>query len=284
LVLLSACAGDAGDDAGQPGLGTSVTAGSSPATTSDTAATTTTTIAATTTSAVPATSVTVTPAPSVASSTQPVVSTADPTAPRDNCSAAGQPPDGATNVQATLAFLDNDDLPDTVWLYDAMDGTHLQVRTARGGDDIRLPYSKGSVAVGKAQVDLAPGTGEPEEIVAVTADKAGQRLVGVYGFVVKSGCIEPFLFDGGTPFVYLVSRMGTLSGLQCVSDGVNGHLEATLAIPAGSTFSTTRMVYKRDGRRLVPASAESGTVPATAAEAMAAGTDVAGCALSGPAF
>jgi hypothetical protein len=228
--------------------------------------------------------VTVTPAPSVASSTQPVVSTADPTAPRDNCSAAGSPPDGATNVHATFAFIDNDDEPDTVWLYDAMDGTHLQVRTARGGDDIRLPYSKGSVAVGKAQVDLAPGNGEPEEIVAVTADETGQRLVGVYGFVVKSGCIEPFLFDGGSPFVYLVSRTGTLSGLQCVSDGVNGHLEGTLAIPAGPNFTTTRMVYKRDGRHLVPASAESGSVPASAAEMMAKGTDVVGCSLTGPAF
>jgi hypothetical protein len=234
--------------------------------------------------AVPPTTASTTSAPSVAPSTQAVVSTPVSTAPRENCSAAGGPPDGATNVQATFAFIDNDDQPDTVWLYDAMDGTHLQVRTARGGDDIRLPYSKGSVAVGKAQVDLAPGTGEPEEIVAVTADKAGQRLVGVYGYVVKSGCIEPFLFDGGSPFVYLVSRLGTLSGLQCVSDGVNGHLEGTLAIPTGQNFATTRMVYKRDGRRLIPESAESGTVAATAAQAMAAGTDVVGCALSGPAF
>jgi hypothetical protein len=261
-----------------------VTTASGLTATSGAPAATTTTPEATTTTAGPPASVTTTSAPSVAPSTQPVVSTAVSTAPRDNCSAAGQPPDGATNVHATSAFIDNDDQPDTVWLYDAMDGTHLQVRTARGGDDIRLAYSKGSVAVGKAQVDLAPGAGEPEEIVAVTADETGQRLVGVYGFVVKSGCIEPFLFDGGSPFVYPVSRAGTLSGLQCVSDGVNGHLEGTLAVPSGSNFATTRMVYRRDGRRLVPESAESGTVAASAAQAMAAGTDVVGCALSGPAF
>ena len=284
LALLSSCAGDAGEDAGPADLGTSVTTGSSLTTTSDAAATTTTTPATTATTAATTTSVTVTPAQTVATPPQPVVPVPDSTAPRDNCSAAGQPPDGATNVQATFAFLDNDDEADTVWLYDAMDGTHLQVQTARGGDDIRLPYSKGSVAVGKAQVDRTLEGGEPEEIVAVTADQAGQRLVGVYGFVVKTGCIEPFLFDGGSPFVYLVSRNGTLSGLQCVSDGVTGHLEGTLAVPAGSTFNTTRMVYKRDGRRLLPESAESGTVSAAAAGLMAAGTDVSGCSLSGPAF
>jgi hypothetical protein len=284
LALLSSCAGDAGDDGGQADLGTSLTTGSGLTTTSEAPATTATTTATTSTTVATTTAVVVTPAPTVASPTQPVVAVQDPTAPRDNCSAAGQPPDGATNVQATYAFIDNDDEADIVWLYDAMDGTHLQVRTARGGDDIRLPYSKGSVAVGKGQVDRTVDSGEPEEILAVTANEAGQRLVGIYGFVVKTGCIEPFVFEGGAPFVYLVSRTGTLSGLQCVSDGVTGHLEGTVAVPGESTFATSRMVYEREGRRLSPSNTQSGTVPAAAAELMAKGSDVTGCSLSGPAF
>jgi hypothetical protein len=69
-----------------------------------------------------------------------------------------------------------------------------------------------------------------------------------------------------------------------VNDGVNGHVEGTVATPAGSAFDTTRMVYGRDGRRLIPVSSESGTLAATDTAGLSAGSDVVGCALSRPVF
>ena len=136
-----------------------------------------------------------------------------------------------------------------LWLYDAADGTHLHVRTGRGvADDIVLPFGKGAVAVGVAQVDLAVGAAEPgtpQEILAVTSDGDGRRLVGVYGFALNTGCLESFVFDQGNPFVYLVSNAGNRSGLRCVSDGVTGHVEALTATPAaGDSFTTTRLVLR----------------------------------------
>ena len=183
--------------------------------------------------------------------------------------AAAEPPAGATGVQATFADIDADTRADVVWLYDAADGTHLHIRTGRGvADDIVLGYGKGSVAVGIAQVDLAAGTPDPgtaQEIVAVTSDGDGRRLVGVYGFALNTGCLETFVFDQGNPFVYLVNKNGNLSGLRCVSDGVTGHLEALTATPAGvDAFSTSRLVFGRIGRRLVAVSYETGNLPAPA--------------------
>jgi hypothetical protein len=208
---------------------------------------------------------------------------------RENCGGTPEPPAGAQRLQSTFLDVDADSREDVVWLYDAPDGTHLHLRTGRGvTDDFVLGYGQGAVAVGSGQVDLAMGSedsGLPQEIVAVTSAGDGKRLVGVYGFLIRTGCVEPFVFSQGAPFVYLVSRDGTLSGLACVNDGVNGYLEGTVATPgATGAFATTRLVYKRDGRRLVPQTSQSGTVPAAAAEAMAAGTDVVGCSLSGPAF
>ena len=204
--------------------------------------------------------------------------------------AAAEPPAGATGVQATFADIDADTRADVVWLYDAADGTHLHIRTGRGvADDIVLGFGKGSVAVGIAQVDLAAGTPDPgtaQEIVAVTSDGDGRRLVGVYGFALNTGCLETFVFDQGNPFVYLVSKNGNLSGLRCVSDGVTGHLEALTATPAGAdAFSTSRLVFGRIGRRLVAVSYETGNLPAPAdAGVLATDSDVTGCSLSSPAF
>ena len=147
-----------------------------------------------------------------------------------------EPPAGAQGLQAAFLDVDADNREDVVWLYDAADGTHLHLRTGRGvTDDFVLGYGQGAVAVGSAQVDLAVGSqtpGMPQEILAVTSAGDGKRLVGIYGFIIKTGCIEPFVFSQGAPFVYLVSRTGTLSGLICVNDGVTGHVEGTVATPA----------------------------------------------------
>ena len=164
--------------------------------------------------------------------------------PRTRCEAAADPPPTATALQATFADVDADTRPDVIWIYDAPDGTHLHLRTGRGAtDDIVLDYGQGAVAVGSAQVDLAVGAPDPgaaDEILAVTSDGDGRRLVGVYGFAINTGCLESFTFNQGAPFVYLVSRNGSLSGLRCVSDGVTGHLEGLTAVPSKATPSPRR--------------------------------------------
>ena len=103
-----------------------------------------------------------------------------------------------------------------------------------------------------------------------------------------TGCLQSFTFDQGNPFVYLISRQGTLSGLRCVNDGVNGHLEGFTASPApGDAFTTNHLVFGRqvNTRRLVPVSYDSGTLPAPAdPAALALGSDITGCSLSQPAF
>ena len=193
----------------------------------------------------------VTPAPSAAPPPQPVATAPQSAAPRVRCQAASDPPPDAAGLQAALADIDDDQRFDAVWLYDAPNGTHLHVRTGRGqADDIVLPFGHGAVAVGATQVDLAVGAANPglaQEILAVTSDGDGRRLVGVYGFALNTGCLETFAFDEGSPFVYLVNQTGNRSGLRCVSDGVNGHLEALTATPAGAdAYSTTRMVFGRN--------------------------------------
>ena len=289
--LVTACAGGASDSASGPPSGPSTSA-ASVQTTSAAVPTTVEVVPATTlppvATAPPTTAVTITPAPTAAPPTQPVASVAETVAPRTRCEASLDPPASSAGLQATFADVDADSRTDVVWIYDAADGTHLHLRTGRGAtDDIRLAYGKGAVAVGAAQVDLAVGSpepGTPQEIFAVTSDGDGRRLVGVYGFVIKTGCIEPFVFNQGAPFVYLVSRNDTLSGLRCVSDGVTGHLEALSAVPSGTgDFSTTRLVFGRTGRRLVPVASESGQI-AGDPSALAAESDVTGCALSRPAF
>ena len=289
--LVAACSSAGSDDSGSAASAPATSAPESTTslvevTTSSAAPTTTTTTAAPTTTST--TAVPVTPTPTAASSPPPVATGAE-TRGRENCGGAPEPPAGAQRLQATFLDVDADGREDVVWLYDAPDGTHLHLRTGRGvTDDFVLGYGQGAVAVGSAQVDLAMGSetsGLPQEIVAVTSAGDGRRLVGVYGFLIRTGCVEPFVFSQGAPFVYLVSRSGTLSGLTCVNDGVTGHLEATLATPAGAdAFATTHLVYMRDGRRLIPQTSQSGTITAAAAAAMAAGTDIVGCSLSGPAF
>ena len=179
------------------------------------------------------------------------------------------PPADAANLKATYADVDADGRIDVLWMYDAADGTHLQVRTGRGAtDNVVLGYGTGAVAVGSGQVDLALGSadpGTPQEILAVTSAGDARRLVGVYGFAIATGCLQSFTFDQGNPFVYLISRQGTLSGLRCVNDGVNGHLEGFTASPAaGDAFTTNHLVFGRqvNTRRLVPVSFDSGTLAA----------------------
>ena len=214
------------------------------------------------------------------------------TAPRAHCAAAFDPPADAANLKATYADVDADGRIDVLWLYDAADGTHLQVRTGRGAtDNVVLGYGTGAVAVGSGQVDMALGSadpGTPQEILAVTSAGEARRLVGVYGFAIATGCLQSFTFDQGNPFIYLISRQGTLSGLRCVNDGVNGHLESFTASPsAGDAFTTTHQVFGRQDktRRLVPVSYDSGTLTAPAdPAALALGSDITGCSLSQPAF
>ncbi len=288
--LVAACSsgGSDGSGSGAGGLATSVADSTTSTveltTTTEAPSTTSTTVApATTTSAAPP----VTPTPTAATP-PPSVATGAETRGRENCAGTPEPPAGAQALQATFLDVDADNREDVVWLYDAPDGTHLHLRTGRGvTDDFVLGYGQGAIAVGSGQVDLDVGSetpGMPQEIVAVTSAGDGRRLVGVYGFIIKTGCIEPFIFSQGAPFVYLVSRTGTLSGLSCVSDGVTGHLEGTVATPAASGFDTTRLVYERDGRRLIPAASESGTLAASDTAGLAARSDVVGCSLSRPAF
>jgi hypothetical protein len=289
--LVAACSSGGSDGAGNgaSALATSIADSTTSivevTTTTEAPATTSTTVApATTTTVAPP----VTPTPTAATP-PPSVATGTETRGRENCAGTTEPPAGAQGLQATFLDVDADNREDVVWLYDAPDGTHLHLRTGRGvTDDFVLGYGQGAVAVGSAQVDLAVGSqtpGMPQEILAVTSAGDGKRLVGIYGFIIKTGCMEPYLFSQGSPFVYLVSRTGTLSGLRCVNDGVNGHVEGTVAIPAGSTaFDTTRLVYGREGRRLVPVSSEAGTIAVNDAAGLAAGSDIVGCVLSRPAF
>ena len=217
--LVAACSSGGSDDSasGASALASSV----ADATTSTVEVTATTagslddhtTVApATTTTAAPP----VTPTPTAASP-PPSVATGPETRGRQNCAGTPEPPAGAQGLQATFLDVDADNREDVVWLYDAPDGTHLHLRTGKGvTDDFVLGYGQGAVAVGSGQVDLAVGSqtpGMPQEILAVTSAGDGKRLVGVYGFIIKTGCIEPFVFSQGAPFVYLVSRTGTLSGL-----------------------------------------------------------------------
>ncbi len=274
--LVAACSSGGSDDSanGASALASSVADATTStvevtATTAAPSTTTTTVAPATTTTAAPP----ATPTPTAASS-PPSVATGPETRGRQNCAGTPDPPAGALGLQATFLDVDADNREDVVWLYDAPDGTHLHLRTGKGvTDDFVLGYGKGAVAVGSAQVDLAVGSqtpGMPQEILAVTSAGDGKRLVGIYGFMIKTGCIEPFVFSQGAPFVYLVSRTGTLSGLSCVNDGVTGHVEGTVATPAANGFDTTRLVYERVGRRLVPAASESGTIAANDAAGLAA--------------
>ena len=293
--LVAACSDD-GSGTGSNGAGGPVDAAATSVaaatTSSPTSVTTIADLPSTTTTTPPTTAAPITPAPTAAPPTQAVTIQPQTSTPRTRCEAAADPPATATALQATFADVDADTRPDVIWIYDAPDGTHLHLRTGRGAtDDIVLAYGQGAVAVGSAQVDLAVGAPEPgaaDEILAVTSDGDGRRLVGVYGFAINTGCLESFTFNQGAPFVYLVSRNGSLSGLRCVSDGVTGHLEGLTAVPSsgGDAFATTRLVFGRlTGRRLVPITYESGSLPGPADDPTLLATgDVSGCTLSTPAF
>jgi hypothetical protein len=293
--LLAACGSGGGDAAPAPtdvgstattaatssSINAITTSGDLPATTQAPETTVATTVA-----------VAATPAPTAAPPPPSVVTAPPTTVPKAHCIAAFDPPADAANLKATFADVDADGRIDVLWMYDAADGTHLQVRTGRGAtDNVVLGYGTGAVAVGSGQVDLAlgsPDPGTPQEILAVTSAGDGRRLVGVYGFAIATGCLQSFSFDQGNPFIYLISRQGNLSGLRCVNDGVNGHLEGFTATPVGGdAFTTNHLVFARQGstRRLVPVSYDSGTLPAPAdPAALALGSDITGCSLSQPAF
>ena len=291
--LLAACGSGGGDAAPSPTDGGSAT--TSAVTTSSLDARTTsgdlpsTTLPPTTT-APPTTAAVVTAAPTVAPAPPPVVVPPTSAVERTHCVAAADPPPDAGNLQATFADVDADGRIDVLWLYDAADGTHLQIRTGRGAtDNLILGFGQGAVAVGSGQVDLAFGTdnpGTPQEILAVTSAGEGRRLVGVYGFAINTGCLQPFTFDQGNPFVYLISREGTLSGLHCANDGVTGQLQGITANPiGGDAFTTNTLTFKRDGRKLLPDKFQSGSLPAPAdPAALAVGSDITGCSLSHSAF
>ena len=97
------------------------------------------------------------------------------------------------------------------------DGPHLQIRSDRGVTDaIRLGFGQQAVALGLSQVDLIVGgadPGTPQEILAVVSGSDGTRLAGVYTLALRTGCLDEFEFPSGSPFVYLVGRNGTYTGL-----------------------------------------------------------------------
>jgi hypothetical protein len=186
--------------------------------------------------------------------------------------------------------IDGNGLPDAVWLYDLADGPHLQVRTDRGATDaIPLGFGQQTAALGLTQVDLVVGGAEPgtaQEILAAASVPDGTRLVGVFTFALRTGCIDEFLYSSGTPFVYLVSRNGTYSGLQCLADNVADHLASISASPtSATTYATEQLIFVRNGKRLEPLMAVPGTYTLPADEgALTAAGDITGCQLSRPLF
>ena len=221
----------------------------------------------------------------------PVTSAAKPAAPKVQCLAAPAPPSTAKNVQTLSGDIDGDGTADSVWLYDLTDGPHLQIRTARGATSaVPLGFGKSVVSLGFAQVDYAPGTADPgveQEILAVASQPDGTRLVGLYGYVKATGCVDLFKFGSGAPFVYLVSRTGTVSGLRCVSDGRTAHLAGVTATPSTPTaYLTHTVVFGRDdGRSLHPVLSSDGrlNLPHDRPALVADGT-VVGCTLTRPIY
>jgi hypothetical protein len=231
-----------------------------------------------------------TPSPSVAAPPPPVAPAPTTTVAGQHCPAIADPPADAQNLQSMLGDLDGNGQPDAIWLYDLADGPHLQIRSDRGVTDaIRLGYGQQTVALGLSQVDLVVGAadpGTPQEILAVVSGSDGTRLVGVYTLALKTGCLDEFEFSGGNPFVYLVGRNGTYTGLHCVGDGLTYHLEAVTAAPtSATTYSTDHLVFRRNGKRLEPLLSVAGTLtlPTDQAALTDAG-DVTGCQLSRPLF
>jgi hypothetical protein len=230
------------------------------------------------------------PSPTVASSPPPVVQAPSTTLAGQHCQSAPDPPAEAKNLQSLLGDLDGNGNPDAIWLYDLADGPHLQIRSDRGVTDaIRLGFGDQTVALGLSQVDLVVGAadpGTPQEILAIVAGADGSRLVGVYTLALRNGCLDEFEFPSGAPFVYLVGRNGTYTGLQCAADGATSHLVAISAAPTSSTtYATDHIVFRRNGKRLEPLMTVPGTLtlPADQAKLTASG-DVTGCYLSRPAF
>jgi hypothetical protein len=285
-ALVTACG--ALDDAGVPDS-------SAPASSLDTykIAPSTTVLSATEAPPTTAVSSTAAPAassPTVASSPPPVASAPSTTLAGQHCQSAPDPPAGAKNLQSLLGDLDGNGRADAIWMYDLADGPHLQIRSDRGVTDaIRLGFGQSTVSLGLSQVDLVVGAsdpGTPQEILAIAGAADGTRLVGVYTLALRNGCLEEFEFPSGAPFVYLVGRNGTYTGLQCAADGSTSHLVATSASPtSATTYSTAHIVFRRNGKRLEPLMSVPGTItlPADQAKLTASG-DVTGCYLSRPAF
>ena len=254
-LLVTAC--------GSSGGGSSATTAATPptSTTATTAATTAVTTATTapTLHLVPTTLPVITLPPGATVPAHPVTSAPKPSTPKTQCLAAPAPPAGAASLQTLTGDIDGDGNADTVWLDDLADGPHLQIHAARGATaDQPLGFGKSTVSLGFAQVDFAPGTAEPgieEEILAVASQSDGTRLAGLYGYVEATGCLDLFKFGSGAPFVYLISRTGTLSGLRCLSDGRSAHLEGLTATPLSPTTYQARAIVlgTGDSRILSPA-------------------------------
>jgi hypothetical protein len=228
--------------------------------------------------------------PGAPTSTQPVTTVPRTTVPRTHCLTGPTPPSGAKNVQGVAGDIDGDGAFDTIWVYDLPDGPHLQIHTARGASDaLPLGFGKAAAAVGLLQVDYAPGTAAPgteQEFMAIASQDDGTRLVGVYSYAKNTGCISGFQFGSGAAFVYLVSPNGTVSGLHCAYDGHSAHLEAVTAVPTGATtYAANRLVFGKDGHRLVPVLQSGGTLTLPRDQAaLATDGNVTGCILSRPIF
>jgi hypothetical protein len=248
------------------------------------------TSAATSTTAPSSAATPVSPPPSVAPPPPIVVAPATSIGDRTNCQAPIAPPVEARNIQTISGDIDGNGLPDAVWLYDLADGPHLQVRTDRGRTDaIRLGFGQQAATLGLTQVDLVVGGAVPgtaQEILAAATVPDGSRLVGVFTFALKTGCLDEFLYSSGSPFVYLISRKGTYTGLKCIADNFASHLVSVSASPtSATTYATEQLIFYRNGKRLEPLMAVPGTYTLPADQgALAAVGNITGCQLSRPLF
>ncbi len=231
----------------------------------------------------------ITPPPGAPPSTQPVTTTSSTTLPTKPCLAAPAPPATAKNLQSMPGDFDGDGAGDTLDLRPTRRPPPPDPQRSRCDRLVLLPYGKLAVAVGFIQVDYALGTAAPgteQEIMAVTAQPDGTRLVGVFTFAKNTGCLELFHFAAGAPFVYLVSRTGDVSGLHCTNDGLSGHLEAVTATRmTPSTYRTSRLVFGRVGHGLQVVQQASGTLTLPKDQAaLATDGDVTDCLISRPLF
>ena len=78
-------------------------------------------------------------------------------------------------------------------------------------------------------------------MLAAVSQADGTREVGVYYYAKSTGCLENFQFASNAPFWYLISRTGTVTGLQCTGDALGAHLEAISATPSPTSGAPSRI-------------------------------------------